>query len=74
MPFLVHPSGVYLLRWKSPIVIFYMEEIDHTGLIFIPSKDGISHNPIEHTDLEDVLHGIEVLEAAILHYAKASPQ
>ncbi|MCQ6276910.1 Zn-dependent hydrolase [Bacillus sp. V3B] len=39
------------------------------GLIFIPSVDGISHNPNEHTDLEDILYGIDVLESIILDYA-----
>jgi hydantoinase/carbamoylase family amidase len=49
-----------------------MVELGPTGLIFIPSKDGISHNPNEHTDLDDILHGIDVLESAILLCAKAS--
>lgn len=43
------------------------------GMIFIPSKDGLSHHPQEHTDLDDILTGIDVLEAAVLHYAKARP-
>jgi N-carbamoyl-L-amino-acid hydrolase len=47
-----------------------MVELGPVGLIFIPSVDGISHNPNEHTDLEDILYGIDVLEAIILHYAK----
>jgi hydantoinase/carbamoylase family amidase len=50
-----------------------MLELGPTGLVFIPSKDGISHNPNEHTELDDILHGIDVLESAILHCAKANP-
>lgn len=41
-----------------------------TGLIFIPSVDGLSHHPHEHTEMEDILTGIDVLEAAVLHTAK----
>jgi hydantoinase/carbamoylase family amidase len=47
-----------------------MVALGPVGLIFIPSVDGISHNPNEYTDLEDILYGIDVLEAIILHYAK----
>lgn len=50
-----------------------MVEFGPVGLIFIPSVDGISHNPNEHTDLEDILRGIDVLEAIMLHYAKVNP-
>jgi hydantoinase/carbamoylase family amidase len=49
-----------------------MVELGPVGLIFIPSVDGISHNPNEHTDLEDILCGIDILEAAVLHYATAN--
>jgi hydantoinase/carbamoylase family amidase len=41
------------------------------GLIFIPSLNGISHHPDEHTDLDDILIGIDVLEAAVLQQAIA---
>ena len=49
-----------------------MVEMGPTALIFIPSKDGISHNPMEHTDLDAILEGIDVLEEAVLHCAKAT--
>ena len=49
-----------------------MVEMGPTALIFIPSKDGISHNPKEHTDLEAILDGIDILEEAVLHCAKAT--
>ncbi len=32
-----------------------------TAMIFTPSKDGISHNPAEHTDVEDLEAGANVL-------------
>jgi len=47
-----------------------MTEFGPVGLIFIPSKDGLSHHPNEHTDLDDILIGIDLLEAAVLCYAK----
>lgn len=36
-----------------------------TAMIFVPSKDGISHNPREYTDPQQMVRGIEVLEEAI---------
>lgn len=46
-----------------------MARLCPTGLIFIPSVDGLSHHPNEYTPMEDVLLGIDVLEQAVLHYA-----
>ncbi|MEK5382377.1 Zn-dependent hydrolase [Niallia sp. FSL W8-0635] len=46
-----------------------MTSLGPVGLIFIPSFNGISHHPDEHTDLEDILKGIDVLEAAVLEQA-----
>jgi beta-ureidopropionase / N-carbamoyl-L-amino-acid hydrolase len=36
------------------------------GMIFIPSKDGISHSPKEYSSPEDIAHGAEVLYRTIL--------
>lgn len=49
-----------------------MTKLGPVGLIFIPSEDGLSHHPNEHTDLDDILLGIDVLEAAVLYHAKES--
>ncbi len=49
-----------------------MVELGPTALIFIPSKEGISHNPKEHSDLEDILDGIDILEEAVLQCAKVT--
>ncbi len=46
-----------------------MARLCPTGLIFIPSVDGLSHHPNEYTPMDDVLRGIDVLEQAVLHYA-----
>ncbi|MGI8351348.1 Zn-dependent hydrolase [Niallia circulans] len=48
-----------------------MTSFGPVGLIFIPSLNGISHHPDEHTDLDDILIGIDVLEAAVLQQAIA---
>jgi beta-ureidopropionase / N-carbamoyl-L-amino-acid hydrolase len=39
------------------------------GMIFIPCRGGISHNPDEHAELEDVLRGIEVLTETLRRLA-----
>lgn len=39
-----------------------------TCMIFVPSKDGISHNPREYTSPEHCALGAEVLMKAILNY------
>jgi beta-ureidopropionase / N-carbamoyl-L-amino-acid hydrolase len=36
------------------------------GMIFIPSKDGISHSPKEYSSPEDIANGVEVLYRAVL--------
>jgi N-carbamoyl-L-amino-acid hydrolase len=36
-----------------------------TGLIFVPSRGGISHNKNEFTDFGDIQAGIEVLKEAV---------
>ena len=37
-----------------------------TGMIFVPSHKGISHNPEEHTEMEDLFAGCDVLLHMIL--------
>jgi N-carbamoyl-L-amino-acid hydrolase len=37
-----------------------------TGMIFVPSHDGISHNPVEHTDPDDLVAGADVLLHTLL--------
>jgi N-carbamoyl-L-amino-acid hydrolase len=32
-----------------------------TGMVFVPSRDGVSHNPREHTDPDDLAAGASVL-------------
>jgi beta-ureidopropionase / N-carbamoyl-L-amino-acid hydrolase len=40
-----------------------------TSMIFVPSVGGISHNPAEHTDQEDLIAGANVLLASLTELA-----
>lgn len=42
-----------------------VHSIAETGMIFIRSKDGISHSPLEYSALEDIGAGVEVLYEAV---------
>ena len=43
-----------------------MAELGPVGMIFVPSRDGISHSPDEHTAPEDVARGANVLLRSVL--------
>jgi len=43
-----------------------MAKITPTGMIFVPSKGGISHSPKEFTPVKDVANGANVLLHTIL--------
>jgi N-carbamoyl-L-amino-acid hydrolase len=47
----------------------YMTEVAETGMIFVPSREGISHNVAEYTAVEDIARGAELLLEAVLHLA-----
>jgi hydantoinase/carbamoylase family amidase len=49
--------------WTSKVV--------KTSMIFVPSKDGISHSPAEYTSPEDCSLGAQVLLQAVLRYDEA---
>ena len=40
-----------------------------TGMIFIPSHNGISHSPDEFTSKEDLASGTEVMTQVLYHLA-----
>ena len=46
-----------------------MAKITPAGMIFVPSKRGISHNPMEWTDPEDICLGSQLLMEAIIRIA-----
>ena len=59
LPFIEMPSGAThdgnMIARKVPI-----------GMIFVPSRDGISHSPEEYTSIEDCEMGVEVLYQMLL--------
>lgn len=40
-----------------------------TGMIFVPSIDGISHNPAEHTEAKDIVQGVQALAETLKRLA-----
>ncbi len=49
----------------------YMTRIAPVGMIFVPSKNGISHNPAEHTDMTDIVRGTNLLYHMVKRLAEA---
>ena len=48
----------------------HMATLCPTGMIFVLSHLGISHNPLEFTDWKDIEAGIKVLQKVILEQAE----
>ncbi|WP_373099544.1 MULTISPECIES: Zn-dependent hydrolase [Pasteurellaceae] len=48
----------------------HMAKLCPTGMIFVPSKNGISHNPQEFTRWEDIEAGATVLQRVVLEQAE----
>lgn len=51
----------------------YMAKVAPTGMIFVPCRDGISHNEVEDAAPADLTAGCNVLLHAMLERAKANP-
>lgn len=47
----------------------YLNQITETGMIFVPSVDGISHRESEYTEWEDIVLGTELLLRATMEQA-----
>lgn len=45
-----------------------------TSMLFVPSRNGVSHNPEEYTPPEDCAIGAEVLTQAVVRFDKARTQ
>ena len=43
------------------------------GMIFVPSRKGISHDPAEYTDMDDIVIGTEVLADTLLMLSNQEP-
>lgn len=48
----------------------HMATLCPTGMIFVPSREGISHNPLEFTEWSDIEAGICVLQKVVLEQAE----
>lgn len=48
----------------------FTSKVCPTGMIFVPCKDGVSHNPTEYSSPEDCAIGAQVLLGAVLRYDK----
>ena len=51
----------------------HLASIAETGMIFIPCRGGISHNPAEWASIDDIVAGTNVLLAAIHKLAERRP-
>jgi N-carbamoyl-L-amino-acid hydrolase len=43
-----------------------------SGMVFVPSHKGISHNPAEHTDKDHIVAGADVLMNVMLQLTEMS--
>ncbi len=50
----------------------YLSRVAPTGMVFVPCKDGISHNEIEDAKKEDLAAGCDVLLRAMVERANAA--
>ena len=46
----------------------YLAKVAPTGMLFIPCKEGISHNSLESTEHESIVRAVDVLEYVVRHY------
>lgn len=51
----------------------FLSRVTPTGMIFVPSKDGVSHRPDEHTAPEEIAQGASVLAETMFALATAPP-
>jgi N-carbamoyl-L-amino-acid hydrolase len=48
--------------------------VTRSGMVFVPSRGGISHSPAEETDWDDCVNGANVLLRAVLDLARSDPK
>ena len=46
----------------------FCSKVVPTSMVFVPCRDGISHNPTEYCSSEDCMIGAQVLMGALLRY------
>ena len=47
----------------------FMAQIAPAAMIFVPSKDGLSHHPNEHTAPDDLARGVQTLALTLAQLA-----
>lgn len=62
-PYAVVPSGAF----HDAMIL---SESFPTGMIFVPSRDGISHSPLEYSTVEDIEAGCNILLRTVLELDK----
>ncbi|WP_326834598.1 Zn-dependent hydrolase [Amycolatopsis rhabdoformis] len=50
-----------------------VNHVTPAGMLFVPSRDGVSHSPDEWTDVADIVRGTEVLAHSLLALDSAFP-
>jgi hydantoinase/carbamoylase family amidase len=70
---IVQDRGIDYIKTHSGAVHDAMMLVDKTevGMIFVPSKDGISHSPDEYTLYEDLEAGANLMLGAVVELANA---
>ncbi len=49
----------------------HMADLVPTSMLFVPCRGGISHNPAEHAEVEDIKMGIDIMAEAVFIRANA---
>ena len=61
---------IFMPSGASHDAIYFSYKGIPTGMIFVPSKNGISHAPEEYTEMKDIVTGAEVLLETVLELNK----
>lgn len=64
LPYMMLPSGAGhdAMHWA---------DVCPTGMLFLPCRDGVSHNPREWAELEDIAGAARVMERAVRRALRA---
>ena len=64
----VPKSGIMEMKSRAGHDSAWTSQVCPTSMVFVPSKDGLSHNPNEYTSPEHCALGAQVLLNAVLEY------
>ena len=63
-------ASYHMIHSKAGHDAMNMSRLVPTGMIFVPSRNGMSHNPDEYTEYDDIMTGIDVLTETLYQLAK----